>query len=72
MILEMSTELSVVYAKVDRLERFLAGAGVVDAAALVEYELPPEALAAQDDWRNLFIERLYSSVRQQTASAITK
>lgn len=71
MVIELSAELSVVYGKVDRLERFLLDAGTIDPAALDAFELTPEALAEQDEWRNLFIERLYSSLRQHVSSTTT-
>lgn len=72
MVLELSAELSVVYGKIDRLERFLADKGLIEPAALADFDLSPEALAAQDEWRNLFIERLYSSLRQHVSSSTSK
>jgi len=68
MVIELSAELSVVYEKVDVLQKFLIESGVVDAEKLKTFELSPGDLAEQDQWRTLFIERLYSSVRQQASS----
>lgn len=68
MVIELSTELSVVYEKVDVLQRFLIDAKVIDSDKLKAFEPSPTARAEQDEWRNLFIERLYSSVRQQAST----
>ena len=67
MVLELSTELAVVYEKVDNLEQFLIASGQVDAEKLASFQPSDDATAKQDEWRSLFIERLYSSVRQQAA-----
>ena len=68
MVIELSTELSVVYERIDTLQRFLVDAKVIDADKLAAFELSAAAKAEQDEWRTLFIERLYSSVRQQAES----
>jgi hypothetical protein len=63
--LELATELTVVYARVDRLEHYLASTGQLDRAALEAFEPGAEATDVQDKRRDLFLERLFSSVRQQ-------
>jgi len=65
MVLELATELSVAHARADRLEQYLAQTGQLDPAALEAFELGVEAAAAQDRRRDLFLDRLFSSVRQQ-------
>lgn len=64
MILELSTELAVAYNRIDRLERVLIAAGVTSQDALDSYEPGEEALKAQDEWADLLLDRLYSSVQQ--------
>jgi len=64
MILELSTELAVAYNRIDRLERVLIAAGVTSQDALDNYEPGEEALKAQDEWADLLLDRLYSSVQQ--------
>ncbi|MFT3966227.1 MAG: hypothetical protein QM690_10120 [Sphingobium sp.] len=64
MTLELATELAVAYNRIDRLERVLVASGVTSQKALDEYEPDEAALKAQDDWSNLLLDRLYSSVQQ--------
>ena len=64
MILELSTELAVAYNRIDRLERVLVAAGVTSQDTLDNYEPDEEALKAQDEWADLLLDPLYSSVRQ--------
>lgn len=68
MILELSTELAVAYNRVDRLERVLVAAGVTSQDALDNYEPGEEALKAQDEWADLLLDRLYSSVQQASST----
>lgn len=70
MVLELSAELAVVYDRADRLEQFLAQQGVLDADKFSQFELDAEALKKQDAWKQLFLERLFSSVRQQADSGV--
>lgn len=65
MVLELVTELTVVYDRVDRIEHYLASTGQLDSAALEAFQPDTKAIAAQDKRRDLFLERLFSSVRQQ-------
>lgn len=63
MVMEMSTELYTVYARLDNLERFLASEGMIDREKLDNF-LPDEA--AQADrlaWRELFLDRLLRTVK---------
>jgi hypothetical protein len=64
MTLEVATELAVAYSRIDRLERVLIGAGVTTQEAIDGYEPSAEALKQQDDWANLLLDRMYSSVQQ--------
>lgn len=68
MVLELATELTVVYDRVDRFEHYLASTGQLDRAAFEAFEPDADAVAAQDKRRDLFLERLFSSVRQQAMS----
>jgi len=65
MVLELATELTVVYSRVDRLEQYLVNTGQLDRAAFEALELDAEAVGVQDRRRDLFLDRLFSSVRQQ-------
>jgi hypothetical protein len=74
MILELSTELSVVYSRLDTLERVLADAKVIDRAGLESYRPAPEAEVERAEWRALFLDRLFRTVRgadAQKAPAIS-
>ena len=72
MVLELSTELAVVYDRLDRLEQFLAKQSVLDTNQLELFQLVQDAMKKQDAWKQLFLERLFSSVRQQTGSDSAK
>lgn len=68
MILELTTELTVVYARVDRLEQYLAAEGQINLAVLEAFESGADAVSAQDTRRDLFLDRVFSSVRQQAVT----
>lgn len=62
MVLELSTELYAVYARLDSLERHLADKGVVDPAELEAF-VPGEA--GQNErlaWREQLLERLFRTI----------
>jgi hypothetical protein len=63
MILELSTELSVVYSRLDTLERVLADARLIDRKALEAYEPDEKAEAERAEWRSLFLDRLFRTIR---------
>jgi hypothetical protein len=64
MILELSTELSVVYSRVDTLERFLEEAKVIDRAKLEAFQPNPAAEKDRAEWRALFLDRLFRTIRE--------
>jgi len=72
MVLELATELAVVYNRVDRLERSLIEAGGMTREALDGFEFSADALREQDGWANLLLDRLYSSVQQQSQTLTPK
>ncbi|HLG87210.1 MAG TPA: hypothetical protein VKZ79_08440 [Alphaproteobacteria bacterium] len=64
MILELSTELSVVYTRLDTLERVLEEANLIDRAKLEAFEPGPRAEADRAEWRALFLDRLFRTIRE--------
>ena len=67
MILELSTELSVVYSRVDTLERVLQDAKLIDRAKLEAYQPDEKAEAERAEWRTLFLDRLFRTIREDKA-----
>ena len=67
MILELSTELSVVYSRVDTLERVLEDAKLIDRARLETYQPDQKAEADRAEWRALFLDRLFRTIREDDA-----
>lgn len=65
MILELTTELSVAYERVARLERCVIDAGVVTRDKIDAAGQAPDLLREQDEWSNLLLDRLFSSVEQE-------
>lgn len=66
MILELTTELAVAYDRTARLEQVLIAAGVTTQEAIDTHEMSEAALQSQDEWSNLLLDRLYSSVQHAT------
>lgn len=66
MILELTTELSVAYDRIDRLEAFLATSGVIDREALAAFERSPEEMRDHEQWSSLLLDRMFSSVEHPT------
>ncbi len=64
MVLELSTELSVVYSRLDTLERVLEDANLINRAGLETYAPSPEAEAERAEWRALFLDRLFRTIRE--------
>jgi hypothetical protein len=64
MILELSTELSVVYTRLDTLERVLEKAKLIDRANLEAFEPDPKVEAERTEWRALFLDRLFRTIRE--------
>ena len=63
MILELSAELSVVYSRVDTLERVLEDAKLIDRAALETFAPDARAEAERAEWRAVFLDRLFRTVK---------
>lgn len=66
MVLELSAELAVAYDRADRLESYLEKKKILDPDEFEAMEPDPARLARQEEWKALFLDRLYSSVRHQT------
>jgi hypothetical protein len=64
MVLELSTELSVVYSRLDTLERVLEDGKLVERAKLETYTPSAEAEAERAEWRTLFLDRLFRTIRE--------
>jgi hypothetical protein len=63
MILELSTELAVVYTRIDTLERVLEDAKLIQREGLETYKPDQKAETERAEWRALFLERLFRTVR---------
>jgi hypothetical protein len=63
MVLELSTELSVVYSRLDTLERVLEDARLIQRDALETYMPDQKAEAERAEWRTLFLDRLFRTIR---------
>jgi hypothetical protein len=63
MVLEMSAELYAVYQRLDTVERLLDEAKVVDRSKIDAYKPDAAAEAERAEWRELFLERLFRTVR---------
>jgi hypothetical protein len=63
MIVELSTELSVVYSRLDTLERVLSEANLIERAQLEDYEPDAAAEAERAAWRAQFLDRLFRTIR---------
>jgi hypothetical protein len=63
MILELSTELAVVYTRVDTLERVLEDANLINRDTLETYAPSAEAEVERAEWRALFLDRLFRTIR---------
>lgn len=72
MVLELSAELAVVYDRCDRLESYLENKKILDTEEFEAMEIDSERLKRQDEWKALFLDRLYSSVRHQAESGSEK
>jgi hypothetical protein len=64
MVLELSTELSVVYSRLDTMERVLEDANLVKRDTLETYTPSAEAEAERAEWRALFLDRLLRTIRE--------
>jgi hypothetical protein len=67
MVLELSTELSVVYSRVDTLERVLEEAKLLDRSRLEAYQPDEKAEAERAEWRTLFLDRLFRTILEDKA-----
>ena len=63
MVLEMSAELYAVYQRLDTVERMLDEAKLVDRTKIDDYQPSEAAEAERAEWRELFLERLFRTVR---------
>ena len=63
MILELSTELAVVYSRLDTLERVLEDAKLIQREGLETYKPDQKAETERAEWRALFLDRLFRTVR---------
>lgn len=63
MCLELATELYSVYARLNAVERLLDKNGALDRAALDAYAPDETAQAELAEWRELFLERMFRTIR---------
>lgn len=65
MIMAMATEMSVLYQRIDTIERVAARKGVMLEEELQHFEADAEANAAREAWRQKFLERLFYLYREE-------
>ena len=63
MVVELSAELSVVYSRLDTLERVLEDSKIIDRATLETYQPDRKTEEERAEWRTLFLDRLLRTVR---------
>lgn len=65
MVMAMATEMSVLYERIDTMERVAAARGVVMREELARY-VPDETVAAEREaWRQKFLSRLFYLYREE-------
>jgi hypothetical protein len=64
MIMAMATEMSVLYERLDTMERVAARKGVMLQTELENYTPDAEAAGAREAWRQKFLERLFYLYRE--------
>jgi hypothetical protein len=64
MIMAMATEMSVLYERLDTMERVAARKGVMLQTELENYTADAEAAGAREAWRQKFLERLFYLYRE--------
>jgi hypothetical protein len=69
MIMVLAEEVAVLRDRLDTVERVAADKGVFMAAEIEGYEFDQAALAARENWRQQFFERMFYLLRQQAAEA---
>jgi hypothetical protein len=72
MIMAMATEMSVLYERVDTLERVAARKGVVLSEELDGFEPDAEAAGAREAWRQKFLERLFYLYREEVDDRLSQ
>lgn len=69
MVMELSTELAVVYGQQKRLESYLESKGQLDRDEFEAFELTHGAEAELEQWRSLFLDRLFHTVQHEAQTA---
>ena len=64
MIMELTAEMTVLYARIDTLERMLDDARLVDRRKLADYRPDPAIEAERAEWRNLLMDRLLRTIKK--------
>jgi hypothetical protein len=72
MIMAMATEMSVLYERLDTMERVAAGKGVMLQTELENYTPDAEAAGAREAWRQKFLERLFYLYREEVDDRLSK
>ena len=62
MVLELSTELYTVYARLDTLERTLAARAVIEPGEVDAFKIDDAADAERLQWRELLLSRLFRTI----------
>jgi hypothetical protein len=65
MIMAMATEMSVLYQRIDTIERLAARKGVLLEQELQQFEPNAADAAAREAWRQKFLERLFYLYREE-------
>lgn len=72
MIMAMATEMSVLYQRIDTIERVAAQKGVMLAEELQHFQTDAEAAAEREAWRQKFLARLFYLYREEVDDRISQ
>ncbi len=65
MVMAMATEMSVLYERVDTMERVAASKGVMLREELEKYRPDEATQAAREEWRQKFLKRMFYLYREE-------
>lgn len=71
-VLAVASEMSVLYERVDTLERVASEKGYFTLDDLESYTPPPEAEKARAEWREAFLDRMFRILLEETGALEAK
>jgi hypothetical protein len=72
MVMAMATEMSVLYERIDSMERIAAAKGVMLRAELEAFRPDAAAQAEREGWRQGFLERLFYLYREEIDDRLSR